>query len=114
MTESTSAHQRPAHLWRPGQSGNPAGRPKGSRNKLAEDFVAALYDDFDLYGAAAIAACRASSPETYVRVIASLVPKDVHISGTVVHEQALAEIVERLRVLDAKTIDCDVQVIEDN
>ena len=25
-----------------GQSGNPAGRPKGSRNKLGEDFLTAL------------------------------------------------------------------------
>ena len=26
--------------WKPGESGNPAGRPKGSRNKLSEEFVA--------------------------------------------------------------------------
>ena len=58
MTEITRAHQRPTHLWRPGESGNPAGRPRGSRNKLAEDFVAALYDDFRDHGAAAIAVCR--------------------------------------------------------
>jgi hypothetical protein len=25
---------KPAHLWKPGQSGNPAGRPKGSLNKI--------------------------------------------------------------------------------
>jgi hypothetical protein len=28
--------------WQPGQSGNPNGRPKGSRNKLGEAFVADL------------------------------------------------------------------------
>jgi hypothetical protein len=61
------------------QSGNPAGRPKGSRNKLAEDFVAALYDDFQDHGSAAIAACRAEKPDVYVRVIASLLPRDVSI-----------------------------------
>ena len=25
--------------WKPGESGNPAGRPKGSRNKLGEEFI---------------------------------------------------------------------------
>ncbi|GAB6038197.1 hypothetical protein JCM15519_27560 [Fundidesulfovibrio butyratiphilus] len=28
-----TARKPPASAWRPGQSGNPAGRPKGSRNK---------------------------------------------------------------------------------
>ena len=79
MTEPTKGQQRPAHLWGPGQSGNPAGRPKGSRNRLSEDFVAALYDDFQDHGSAAIAACRAEKPDVYVRVIASLLPRDVSI-----------------------------------
>jgi uncharacterized protein DUF5681 len=80
MTELTQAQQRPAHLWGPGQSGNPAGRPKGSRNKLSEDFVAALYTDFQEHGSAAIAACRAEKPDVYVRVIASLLPRDVNLT----------------------------------
>jgi hypothetical protein len=79
MTERTSAHQRPAHLWRPGQSGNPAGRPKGSRNKLAEDFVAALHEDFTLHGMDAIMRARQEDAIGYVRVIAALLPKDVNL-----------------------------------
>jgi Family of unknown function (DUF5681) len=35
-TDNTNGQQKP-WLFKPGQSGNPAGRPKGSRNKLGED-----------------------------------------------------------------------------
>lgn len=40
-TEPTEKKQR-SNLkpFKPGQSGNPAGRPKGTRNKLSENFVA--------------------------------------------------------------------------
>lgn len=30
--ENTVEKQKPAHLWKPGQSGNPAGKPKGARH----------------------------------------------------------------------------------
>jgi len=40
--------------WRPGQSGNPKGRPIGSRNKLNEKFILALHDDFAKHGPAVI------------------------------------------------------------
>lgn len=60
-----------------GQVLNPAGRPKGSRNKLSEDFTQTLYEDFQANGAAAIKATREKDPATYVRVIASLLPKEV-------------------------------------
>ena len=34
MTDFTDDEQRQTHWFKPGQSGNPKGRPKGSRNKL--------------------------------------------------------------------------------
>ena len=33
MTENTEKEQKPEHWFKPGQSGNPAGKPKGARNK---------------------------------------------------------------------------------
>lgn len=33
MTEDTGKNTRKKHLFKPGQSGNPSGRPPGSRNK---------------------------------------------------------------------------------
>ncbi len=32
MSEITEQKQKPDHLWKPGQSGNPAGKPKGARH----------------------------------------------------------------------------------
>ena len=99
MTETTEPQQRPAHLWKPGTSGNPAGRPKGSRNRLSEDFVAALYDDFRDHGSAAIAACRAEKPDVYVRVIAGLLSKDMTIKVQQLDDLTDDQLMRKLAVL---------------
>ncbi len=119
MTESTKVQERPAHLWGPGQSGNPAGRPKGSRNKLSEDFVAALYDDFREHGSAAIAACRAEKPDVYVRVIAGILPKDVQLKVQSLDELTddqlmckLASLTEMAKPLLAKLNSIDLQAVD--
>lgn len=65
--------------WKPGQSGNPKGRPKGSKQKLAEDFLSALHDDFKEHGQEAIKRLRAEDNSTYCRILAGIVPKDVSV-----------------------------------
>jgi hypothetical protein len=52
------------------------GRPPGSRNRLAEDVLAAVCADWSKHGAAAIAKVRAQNPVAYFRIVASLVPRD--------------------------------------
>lgn len=76
MPDSTGQKQAETQ-FKAGQSGNPAGRPKGSRNKLGEAFLEKLHEDFQEHGVNAIKACRVASPETYVRVIAGLLPKEI-------------------------------------
>ena len=79
MTDNTDEKQKPEHLFKPGQSGNPTGRPKGSRSKLGEAYIAALHDDFAEHGVAVIAAVRADKPDQYMKVVASLLPKEFKI-----------------------------------
>lgn len=52
------------------------GRPKGARNKLGEQFLAAMQKDFEEHGADAIIQTRETKPEVYVRVIAGLLPSE--------------------------------------
>lgn len=64
----------------PGNNGG-IGRPKGSRNKLGEEFVDALYADFQQYGADVIARVREEKPDAYLKVVASLMPKEVKLDA---------------------------------
>lgn len=63
-----------------GKSGNPKGRPPGSRHGLAEAFVSDLQDDWKQHGKDVIAVVRATEPATYMKVVASVIPKDVTLT----------------------------------
>src|SRR6516225_11247755 len=66
----------PSPRWQQGQSGNPAGRLRGSRNKLSEEVICALLRDFRKHGEKAIAKVRRDQPGVYLKVIALLIPRE--------------------------------------
>jgi hypothetical protein len=66
--------------FKKGQVANPRGRPKGSKHKLSEAFIAEMCRDFEVHGAEVIAKVREDKPDVYLRVVASLLPKDVNVS----------------------------------
>ena len=73
--------------WKPGQSGNPKGRPQGSRNKLSEEFFRDLCDAWQAFGKPALMTAAWTHPVEFVRVVASLIPRELEATITPVTER---------------------------
>ena len=81
MSDKSRTRGLQAFKWKPGQSGNPAGRKPGDRNKFGTHFISDFYADWVQHGAAAIEKLRLESPKDYVKVAASLLPRELHVKA---------------------------------
>jgi histidinol dehydrogenase len=72
--------------------GNPAGRPRGSRNRaiLNEEFIAALLRHFRREGERAIARMAATQPAAYCKLLTLLVPREHRIE----HSNAIKDLTD--------------------
>jgi len=77
------------------RKGNPAGRLRGSRNKLSEAVVCALLRDFSMYGEKAIAKVRRTQPAAYLKILALLVPREHKVEHSNAIKDMTTEQIER-------------------
>jgi Family of unknown function (DUF5681) len=81
MAPDLTGDKQAVTRFKPGQSGNPAGRPRGARNRLAGELLEALADDFSRHGITAIEKVRATDPTAYLRILAGLLPREVIVAA---------------------------------
>lgn len=87
----------------PGNNGGP-GRQKGSRNKLGEQFIEDLYEDWKTGGVEAIAKVRATKPDAYLKVIASILPKELNVNVSEFEGMTDEQLNRRIRELAADVL----------
>ena len=103
-SENTTSKHSGLKPWKPGQSGNPKGKPKGSRHKLGEAFIEAMHDDFLTNGKEVIEKVRLEKPDQYLKVIASILPKELNVKTGALDEledSELAGLLDAVRTVAA-------------
>jgi hypothetical protein len=101
QSETTDEKRRggpPATLFQPG---NP-GRPKGSKNKLCEDFLGDVLEAWNDKGKQAITDMIDDKPGDFVKMVAGLVPKEMTLNVNDHSEMTDEQLAERIRNLAAQ------------
>ncbi|PST21995.1 hypothetical protein C7U60_12105 [Mesorhizobium plurifarium] len=80
-------------------TGMPAAKGEGS--PLGSSFLGAVRADFARHGVDVIARIRDEKPETYLKFVASVLPKDLSAAAGGVEELSDEQLIDRIRALDA-------------
>lgn len=97
MADDASGKDHRTGRFLPGNAGG--GRPKGARNKLGEEFLAALQEDFTANGKGVIEKVRAERPHEYLKIVASLMPKELNLRTNPLEDLSDDEIEEGIELL---------------
>jgi hypothetical protein len=93
---TTVPEQLKPYWFKPGQSGNPAGRPKSSKHRLSEGFLRDMADAWEAEGANAIAKVVKDKPEVFLKVAADLLPKEATLTVNHFDTMTDEQIIRRL------------------
>lgn len=72
------------------------GRQAGSRNRLQAKFLDALLDDFKEHGVGVVRIVRAEEPTQYLKIIASVLPKEFLLADAALDDLSDDEVLEAL------------------
>lgn len=96
-----------------GVSGNPAGSTT-VHQRLTKKAIRDIWKDWKLGGPDAIKRCREDHPDVYLRVVVSLLPKDlnVFVNGQITHHHAVADPQSWLQnVIDGHAQAVDTEIV---
>ncbi|MER8385452.1 hypothetical protein NKJ46_33960 [Mesorhizobium sp. M0166] len=97
MARAPSAGDPQPHDQAPGKPG----RTKRAKKTLADGFLEAIRADFRAHGAGVIAEVRAEKPDQYLKLVLSVLPKDLSVNINNLDALSDDEIRQRIRGLEA-------------
>jgi len=92
-----------------GNSGN-GGRKRGSRNRLTDQFLTVIADDFAEHGAEALAKLREKDPAAYLQLVGGLVPRELIAKHETEHDYSEMTLEEVQEFLERQRMNREVAI----